>query len=272
MRNSPPLPWVTDSNVTFFSQWRGFFLCQSEFPVRPSVLIACCSVCPCEERTPIFSIPKLWGIVWLWFSLSLLFYRLEQIQTLQCFLVCQGIQQHNYLGSLPVDPFHFISFSFEGQGTKTGHNIRRSLRSSEYIGMIISLDLLAKLLLSWSLGYGLPSLLQGHSADSHSACCPLGLPGPFQQGYTAVRPQPVLLLGIVLFQVQHFTFSFVKPHTVPADLVFHPICMVALPSSISTSPHSSVSSANLVRVHSILLNTSSVKILNPVSPCEELHS
>jgi len=70
------------------------------------------------------------------------------------------------------------------------------------------------------------------------------------------------VLGIAPTHVQDLALGLVEPHEVLMGpllkLVQVPLWMASLPSGMSTAPLSLVSSANLLRVHSILL----MKIIN----------
>ena len=81
--------------------------------------------------------------------------------------------------------------------------------------------------------------------------------------------QPVFVLGIVPIHVQDVAFGLVEPHefrTGPLSSLSRSLWMASHPASVLTGPHSLVSSANLVRVHSILLSISLTKMLNSAGP------
>ncbi|KAK4817624.1 LOW QUALITY PROTEIN: hypothetical protein QYF61_021527, partial [Mycteria americana] len=84
-------------------------------------------------------------------------------------------------------------------------------------------------------------------------------------------PKPVALHGVVVTQVQDLALSFVEPHTIDLSPWIQPVQvpLAFLPSSRSTLPHNLVSSANLLRVHSIPLSRSLIKILNRTGPSTE---
>ncbi|KAK4828634.1 hypothetical protein QYF61_000282 [Mycteria americana] len=76
-------------------------------------------------------------------------------------------------------------------------------------------------------------------------------------------PKPVVLHGVVV--TQHLALLNLIQLTSPID----PACPAFLPSSRSTLPHNLVSSANLLRVHSIPLSRSLIKVVNRTSPNTE---
>ena len=69
-------------------------------------------------------------------------------------------------------------------------------------------------------------------------------------------PQLVLSVEVALTQVPDLAFGFVEPHEVhlgPLLSLLKSLWMVSHPSGVLNIPHSLVSSANLLRVHSTLL-------------------
>ncbi|KAK4825966.1 hypothetical protein QYF61_003535 [Mycteria americana] len=81
-------------------------------------------------------------------------------------------------------------------------------------------------------------------------------------------PQPVLIPGVAPTQVQDPALGLVEPHQVhmgPLLQLVH-VPLDDIPSGVSTAPLSLVSSANLLRVHSIPLSMSLMKILNSTGP------
>jgi len=82
-------------------------------------------------------------------------------------------------------------------------------------------------------------------------------------------PQPVLIVGVALTQVQDLALGLVEPrevHTGPLlELVWVPVD-VSCPSGVSAAPLSLVSSADLLRVRSISLSKSLMKMLNSTGP------
>ena len=82
-------------------------------------------------------------------------------------------------------------------------------------------------------------------------------------------PQSVLILGVALTHVQDLAPGLVEPHDVqtgPLSSLSRSLWMASHPSGVLTAPHSLVSSANVLRVHSIPLSMSLMKILNSTSP------
>jgi len=74
-------------------------------------------------------------------------------------------------------------------------------------------------------------------------------------------PQPLLIgSGVALIQVQDLALGLVEPHEVHTGPLFHfsslsrSLWMTSHPSGVSTAPLSLVSSANLLKVHSISLS------------------
>ncbi|KAK4824270.1 hypothetical protein QYF61_012830 [Mycteria americana] len=80
--------------------------------------------------------------------------------------------------------------------------------------------------------------------------------------------QPVFVLGIAPTHVQDLTLGLVELHFARADLssLSTSLWMASLPSSVSTAPYSLVSSANLLRVHSVPLSMLPKKMLNSTGP------
>ena len=78
--------------------------------------------------------------------------------------------------------------------------------------------------------------------------------------------QTVFVLGIDPTHVQDLALGLVELREVCTGSPLQPAKVppdgTSLPSSMSTAPHSSVSSANLLRVHSIPLSMSPIKMLN----------
>ena len=70
--------------------------------------------------------------------------------------------------------------------------------------------------------------------------------------------------GITLTQVQYFALCFVEPHSITRghfSNFFRSLWMTCLPSVAPAAPLSLVSSANLLRVRSILLSMSFIEML-----------
>ncbi|KAK4810817.1 hypothetical protein QYF61_008789 [Mycteria americana] len=85
-------------------------------------------------------------------------------------------------------------------------------------------------------------------------------------------PKPVALHGVVVTKVQDLALGLVESHTIASahrSSLSRSLCRDFLPSSRSTLPHNLVSSANLLRVHSIPLSRSLIKILNRTGPNTE---
>jgi len=71
-------------------------------------------------------------------------------------------------------------------------------------------------------------------------------------------------MGVTSTQVQDLAFGFAEPHEVhlgPLLSLSRALWMASHPSGVLTSPHSLVSSANLLRVPSMPLSMSLMKIL-----------
>ncbi|XP_074674578.1 translin-associated protein X isoform X2 [Strix aluco] len=84
--------------------------------------------------------------------------------------------------------------------------------------------------------------------------------------------QPVFVLGIAPTHVQDLACGLIELHEVCTAPPLKPVQVPldgSLPSSLSTSPHSLVSSANLLSVHSIPLSVSPTKMLNPAGPSND---
>ncbi|KAK4823665.1 LOW QUALITY PROTEIN: hypothetical protein QYF61_005017 [Mycteria americana] len=89
--------------------------------------------------------------------------------------------------------------------------------------------------------------------------------------YRPLFPKPVALHGVVVTQVQDLALSLLESHKIGLGPSIQPIQipLAFLPSSRSTLPHNLVSSANLLRVHSIASSRSLIKILNRTGPSTE---
>ncbi|KAK4816403.1 LOW QUALITY PROTEIN: hypothetical protein QYF61_016720 [Mycteria americana] len=117
----------------------------------------------------------------------------------------------------------------------------------------------------------------------HQLCCPsldvlqhlsvsLVVTGPKPNTvFKSLFPKPVALHGVVVTQVWDPAPSLVEPHIIGLVPSIQPvqIPLVFLPSSRSTLLPNLVSSANLLRVHSICLARSLIKILNRTGPNTE---
>ena len=94
--------------------------------------------------------------------------------------------------------------------------------------------------------------------------------GSFCQGCApSLHPQFVLVVEVDLTQLQDVAPGFVEPHEVllgPLLSLFGSLWMASHPSGVSTTPHSLVSSAHLLRVHSTPLSMSSTKTLKRIGP------
>ncbi|KAK4813748.1 LOW QUALITY PROTEIN: hypothetical protein QYF61_023684 [Mycteria americana] len=92
-----------------------------------------------------------------------------------------------------------------------------------------------------------------------------------QAAFQPLFPKPVALHGVVVTQVWDPALGLVKPHTINLSPSIQPvqIPLSFLPSSRSTLPPKLVSSANLLRVHSIPSSRSLIKILNKTGPKTE---
>lgn len=88
----------------------------------------------------------------------------------------------------------------------------------------------------YSSGYCWPSLLQGHTADLYSNC-PLGHAGPFLQ-LLPNDPQPVLLHGAILSQMQDLAIALVGLQEVHINL-----CLQTVELPLNSSPALQLSSA-----------------------------
>lgn len=90
------------------------------------------------------------------------------------------------------------------------------LMSAEQTRIIPSLNLPA-------VGCCCPSLLPRHTAGSYLGCCLLGLPHPFQQNCPqSVSSQPVLLHGVIPFQMQEFAVAHAEFHKAPVSHFLQP--------------------------------------------------
>ena len=81
-------------------------------------------------------------------------------------------------------------------------------------------------------------------------------------------PQLLLIAGVATTQVQVLVLGFVEPHEVFLGLQLEPVWSLWIPSRLSgmsTAPHSLVSFANLLRVHSIPLSVLLMKMLKSTS-------
>ncbi|KAK4829606.1 hypothetical protein QYF61_005706, partial [Mycteria americana] len=85
-----------------------------------------------------------------------------------------------------------------------------------------------------------------------------------QVAFQPLFPRPVAFHGVVVAQVQDPTLSLVESHTIGLGPSTQPIRI-----PLSTLPHELVSSANLLRVHSIPSSRSLIKILNRTGPNTE---
>ncbi|KAK4810535.1 hypothetical protein QYF61_004498 [Mycteria americana] len=88
-------------------------------------------------------------------------------------------------------------------------------------------------------------------------------------------PQPVLILGIAPNHVQALALGLVELHEVHMGLLLKPVKVPLdgiLLSSVSTAPFSLVLSADLLRVHSVPLSMSLMKILNSIGPRDRTFS
>ena len=84
-------------------------------------------------------------------------------------------------------------------------------------------------------------------------------------------PQPVLMLGIPVTKVQDFALGLVELHSQGShrpnpQALSRSLWMASLPSSKWIVPLSLVTSANLLRLHSISPSTSLMKMLNNTGP------
>lgn len=97
--------------------------------------------------------------------------------------------------------------------------------SAEQTRIIPSLNLPA-------VGCCCPSLLPRHTAGSYLACCLPGLPHPFQQNCPqSVSSQPVLLHGVIPFQMQEFAVAHAEFHKAPVSHFLPSFLLESLNSS-----------------------------------------
>ncbi|KAK4825953.1 LOW QUALITY PROTEIN: hypothetical protein QYF61_003471 [Mycteria americana] len=92
-----------------------------------------------------------------------------------------------------------------------------------------------------------------------------------QAAFQPLFPKPVALHGLVVVQVQDLALGLVEPHTIGLGPWIQPVQvpLQSLPALKSTLPPNLVSSANLLRVHSIPSSRSLIKILNRTGPSTE---
>ncbi|KAK4831743.1 LOW QUALITY PROTEIN: hypothetical protein QYF61_018873 [Mycteria americana] len=85
-----------------------------------------------------------------------------------------------------------------------------------------------------------------------------------QAAFQPLFPKPVALHGVVVTQVQDLALSLVEPHTIGLGPLIHTVQnpLAFLPSRRSMLPPNLLSSANLLRAHSIPSSRSLIKILN----------
>ena len=113
------------------------------------------------------------------------------------------------------------------------------------------------------------SELQGHIAGSCPASNPMVPPSPFKQG-CAQSFQLALVVKVASTQVQDLAFGFMLnimrftwTHCLSLS---RSLWLTSHPSGLSTAPHSLVSPANLLTMHSIHLSISPLKILKSTGP------
>lgn len=91
-----------------------------------------------------------------------------------------------------------------------------------------------------------------------------------QASFKPIGPQPVLVLGLFLPYGRTWHFSFVELHRVPLHMLFLQLFQVlwiaAHPSGLANTTPSFLSSAALVKVHSISSSRSLVKKLKSTCP------
>ena len=126
----------------------------------------------------------------------------------------------------------------------------------------------------YSPGYGWLSVLQG-SIAFHVQLASHHNPQVFFSR-AALNPstsQPVLMVGVATTPgARSYTFCFVEPHEVhlgPLLSLSRSLWMASHPSVVSTTLHSLVSSANLLRVHLTQLSMSLMKILKSTGPSSD---
>ncbi|KAK4818440.1 hypothetical protein QYF61_013127 [Mycteria americana] len=121
-----------------------------------------------------------------------------------------------------------------------------------------------------SPGYSWPSGLRVHIASSCLAFHPPGPPSPSPQGCSESLHLPACTdMGVAPTQAQDLALGLVEPHEVRTGPPLKPlkVPLDGIPSSsMLTTPHSLVSLANLLRVHSIPLSVSLMKILSSTGP------
>ena len=87
--------------------------------------------------------------------------------------------------------------------------------------------------------------------------------------FQPLLPKPVALHGVVVTQVQDPELSLIQLASAHPSSLSTSVCRAFLPSRRTTLPPNSVSPANLLRVHSIRLFGSWIKILNRTGPSTE---
>lgn len=110
-----------------------------------------------------------------------------------------------------------------------------------------------------------PSLPQRHPPGSCSTCCPAGPLDPFlTRCFPMGWPQHILVDGAVPPQVQDFTLALVELHEAPVGPFLPPVEVSGWQCGpvVSASPHSFVSSADLLRVDASPSFRSSMKMSN----------
>ena len=99
-----------------------------------------------------------------------------------------------------------------------------------------------------------------------------------RDGLSEFFSQPVHISGIAPTHVQHLAFGLVESHQVHVCSIsnlFRSLWMTSLPSVVSVAPLSLVSPSDLLRVHSIPLSISLIKMMkftNPKTNLWEHHS
>ena len=127
------------------------------------------------------------------------------------------------------------------------------------------------MLLLSSPGYGWLSGLQVHIAGSCWASHPPVPPSPSPQGCSRTTLCPACNSVWVCPNPRAGPCAWpcwtsCSSRRPPLSSLSRSLWMASLPSSVSATPHSLVSSANLLRVHSVPLSVSPTKTLNSASP------
>ena len=193
-----------------------------------------------------------------------------QLKLFQPFLTGEVLLPLDYLCSTPLDPLQQLHVFPVLRAPELNTGLQVGSHKAEQMGRIPSLDLLALLLLMqprirlavWAVNAqcqvmlnllststpksSFSGLLSIHSPPSLYLC--LGLPQPM------CRTLHLTLLNLVRFAQAHFL------------ILSRSLWVTSFFSSVSTAPHSLVSSVNLLRVHSVPLSMLLTKRLNSTVP------